>query len=70
MAEFVYNNVPFASISLLLFFINYGYYLLAYNPPAEPGARNPANQYYTYWMTQVYDNTQKRLEKSRVRIKE
>ena len=70
MAEFVYNNAPFTSISLSPFFINYGYYPLVYNPPAEPRAQNPVNQYYTHWITQVYNNTRKRLEKSRVCIKE
>ena len=70
MAEFIYNNTPSASIGLLSFFANYGYYPLAYNPPAEPCARNPINQYYTHWITQVYNNTRKRLKKSRVRIKE
>ena len=70
MAEFVYNNAPSTSIGLLPFFINYGYHLSAYNPPAEPRARNPANQYYAHWITQVYNNTWKRLEKSRVYIKE
>ena len=48
MAEFVYNNTPFTLIGLSLFFINYGYYLSVYNPPAEPRARNPANQYYCH----------------------
>ena len=38
MAEFIYNNIPFALIGFLLFFVNYGYYPLAYNPPAEPRA--------------------------------
>ena len=70
MTEFIYNNAPFTLINLLLFFINYGYYPLAYNPPAEPRARNPVSQYYAYWMTQVYNNTRKRLEKSQVCIKE
>ena len=70
IAEFVYNNAPFASIGFLPFFANYGYYPLAYNPPAEPRARNPVSQYYAHWMTQVYDNTRKRLEKSRVCMKE
>ena len=70
MAKFVYNNAPFASISLLPFFVNYKYYPLAYNPPAEPHIRNPINQYYAYWITQVYNDTRKRLEKSRVCIKE
>ena len=70
MAEFIYNNAPFASIGLSLFFVNYGCYPLAYNPPAEPRARNPASQHYAHWITQVYDNTRKRLEKSRVCIKE
>ena len=70
MAKFVYNNTPFALISLLPFFVNYGYYLLVYNPPAEPCARNSVNQYYAHWITQVYNNTRKRFEKSWVRIKE
>ena len=70
MAEFIYNNAPFTSTSLLPFFINYGYYPSAHNPPAEPRARNPVNQYYAHWITQVYNNTRKRLKKSRVRIKE
>ena len=70
MAEFAYNNVPFTSIGLSPFFVNYGYYPLAYNPPAEPRAWNPVNQYYAHWITQVYDDTRKRFEKSRVRMKE
>ena len=57
MAKFIYNNALFALIGLLFFFINYGYYLSIYNPPAEPRARNPVNQYYAYWITQVYNNT-------------
>ena len=48
MAEFVYNNALFTSTSLLPFFINYRYYLLAYNLPAEPRAWNPANQHYAH----------------------
>ena len=51
MAEFAYNNASSASIGFLPFFANYGYYPLAYNPPAEPRARNPANKYYAHWMT-------------------
>ena len=70
MAKFAYNNAPSALIGLLPFFVNYGYYSLAHNPPAEPRTRNPVNQYYAYWMTQVYNNTRKRLEKSRVCMKE
>ena len=70
MAEFAYNNALSASIGLLPFFINYEYHPSVYNPPAEPRARNPVNQYYAHRMTQVYDNTRKRLEKSRVCIKE
>ena len=70
MAKFAYNNAPFTLIGLLPFFINYGYYFSAYNPPAEPRARNPINQYYTHWITQVYNNTRKWFEKSRVCIKE
>ena len=48
MAEFIYNNALSASIGLLPFFANYGYHPLAYNPPAEPRARNPASQYYAH----------------------
>ena len=51
MAEFVYNKTPFTSTGLLPFFANYGYYLSAYNLPAEPRARNPVNQYYAHWIT-------------------
>ena len=70
MAEFVYNNAPSTLIGLLPFFANYGYYPSVYNPSAEPRARNPVSQYYAHWITQVYDNIRKRLEKSRVCIKE
>ena len=70
MAKFVYNITPSALISLSPFFVNYKYHPLIYNPPAEPRARNPINQHYTHWITQVYNNTRKRLEKSRVRMKE
>ena len=70
MAEFIYNNAPSASISLSPFFANYGYYPSAYNPPAEPRARNPVSQYYAYWITQVYNDTRKWFEKSRVCMKE
>ena len=69
-AEFAYNNAPSASTGLSPFFANYGYHPSAHNPPAEPRARNPASQHYAHWMTQVYDDTRKRLEKSRVRMKE
>ena len=70
MAKFVYNNAPSASTGLSPFFANYGYYPSAYNPPAEPRAWNPASQYYAHWITQVYNDTRKWLEKSRVRMKE
>ena len=70
MAKFAYNNAPSALIGFSPFFTNYGYYLSAYNPPAEPRARNPASQHYAHLITQVYDNTRKWLKKSRVCIKE
>ena len=57
MAKFVYNNAPFTLTGLLLFFVNYKYHPLTHNPPAEPRARNPINQYYTHWITQVYNDT-------------
>ena len=57
MVKFIYNNALSALISLSPFFINYEYYPSVHNPPAEPRARNPINQYYTHWMTQIYNNT-------------
>jgi len=67
MAEFAYNNSTTTGNGKSPFYANYGFHPAAMEP-ASTEPLNPARKVYVYWMSAVYDESRKGLEKARKRM--
>jgi len=68
MAEFAYNNSTTTRNGMSPFYANYGFYPVAMDPASmEP--LNLTSQVYVHWMHTMHNESQKRLEDARERMR-
>jgi len=68
MSELAYNNSTMTANGMPPFYSNYGFHPVAAGP-ASTEPRNPASTVYAHWMCTAHDESRRKLEEARERMR-